>query len=466
MDPSAAAPRPVAPVGVLLALPVVAIGLLLSLPAIDGRWAHNPSHLWIVLAAATLNGALAYATGVAAERRSDARVALVSLAFLACAGFLGLHALATPGVLLGGRNAGFIVATPVGLALAGALAAASALVPESGLPPSRARWVPRLRRGVLVLIVLWAAASLAEVPPLDVADLPGRGSPAAVAFATAGLGLFALALVRYVALYLRRPAGMVLGLIIGLALLAEATLATALSPEWHMSWWGWHVLILAASSIVALTAHMQWHEERFGDLYLGATAEGERELTVLFADLQGFTRFSEEHDAAEVSRMLNRYLAAAVPAIVRRHGGDIDRIMGDAVMATFNRAGDRPGHAADALRAAVELQRETGRIADANPGWPRFRVGVNTGPAMVCLLGAAGGRTHTVIGDTVNVAARLEGLAPPGGVALGAETARLAGDAVTEPLGRVALKGREGTVEALLLVDRGAAPAGATREGG
>lgn len=182
-------------------------------------------------------------------------------------------------------------------------------------------------------------------------------------------------------------------------------------------------------------------------------------LTVLFADLQGFTRFSESHDAAEVSRMLNRYLAAAVPAIVRRHGGDIDRIMGDAVMATFNRAGDRPGHAADALRAAVELQRETGRIADANPGWPRFRVGVNTGPAMVCLLGAAGGRTHTVIGDTVNVAARLEGLAPPGGIALGAETARRAGDAVTAPLGRVALKGREGTVEALVLLDPGPFPA-------
>ena len=98
--------------------------------------------------------------------------------------------------------------------------------------------------------------------------------------------------------------------------------------------------------------------------------------------------------------------------------------MGDAVMATFNRAGDRADHAADAVRAAVALQEETGRIAAENPDWPRFRVGVNTGTALVCLLGAAGGRTHTVIGDTVNVAARLEGLAPAGGIALGAETAR------------------------------------------
>ena len=464
VDPSAPAIRSAAvPIGVLLALPIVGIGLLLALPSIDGRWAHNPSHLWLVLAAATLNGALAYATGVAAERRSDARVALVSLAFLVCAGFLGLHALATPRVLLDGANAGFVIATPVGLTLAGALAAASALVPDAGPSPALARAIPRLRWGILALIAAWAAASLAELPPLDAADMPERGSPIAVAFATAGLGLYALALVRYVALFLRRPTGMVLGLIIGLSLLAEAALATALSPAWHASWWGWHLLILAASGIVAITAHLQWHEERFADLYLDSTAEGTRDLTVLFADLQGFTRFAEAHEPAEVSRMLNRYLAAAVPAIVRRHGGDIDRIMGDAVMATFNRAGDRPDHAGDALRAAVALQEETGRIAAENPGWPRFRVGVNTGPAIVCLLGTAGGRTHTVIGDTVNVAARLEGLAPAGGVALGAETARRVGAARTEPLGQVALKGRDATVEALLLVGMGSPEAAAPR---
>ncbi len=456
MESTAPAPRsPLAFAGILLATPLIGIGLLLLVPSIDGRWAHDPSHLWLVLAAAVLNGALAYATGVAAERRSDARVALVSLAFLTCSGFLGLHALATPRVLLDGANAGFIIATPVGLTLAGGFAAASAFVPDSGAPSALARATPRLRWGVLALLAAWAAASLAQVPPLDAADLPTRGSAVAVAFASVGLCLYALALARYLALFARRPTGLVLGLIIGLALLAEATLATALAPQWHASWWGWHILILAASAIVATTAHMQWHEERFGDLYLASTAEGTRDLSVLFADLEGFTRFSEANEPAEVSRMLNRYLAAAVPAIVRRHGGDIDRIMGDAVMATFNRAGDRADHAGDALRAAVALQEETGRIAAAHPDWPRFRVGVNTGPALVCLLGAAGGRTHTVIGDTVNVAARLEGLAPVGGVALGAETARRVGAARTEHLGHVPLKGRDATVEALLLLGLG-----------
>ena len=241
--PRAAAAR----IGALLALPVLGIGLLLVVPSIDGRWAHDPSHLWLVLAAAVLTGALAYATGVAAERRSDARVALVSLAFLTCSGFLGLHALATPRVLLDGANAGFVIATPVGLALAGALAAASALVPDSGPPPGRRASSRGCAGASSAVLALWAAVSLAEVPPLDIADLPTRGSPVAVAVATAGLGLYALALVRYVALFLRRPTGMLLGLIIGLALLAEATLATALAPQWHASWWGWHLLILAAS---------------------------------------------------------------------------------------------------------------------------------------------------------------------------------------------------------------------------
>ena len=443
--------------GILIALPVLGFGLLLARPSLDGSWAHEASHLWIVLGAAVLNGALAYAVGVAAERRADLRVGLVALAFLACALFLGLHALATPGVLLDAPNAGFVIATPVGLALAGALAAGSSLVPDAGAPAWTAHLVPRLRWGLLALAAAWAAWSLAGLPPLDSA-VPPRGSPASVAFAGAGLALYAIALVRYCALLRRRPSGMVLGLVLGLGLLAEAMLATALTTSWHTTWWGWHGLILAGSAIVAVTAHMQWHEERFGDLYLSATAEGERDLSVLFADLQGFTRFSERSDPLEVSRMLNRYLAAAIPAIVR-NGGEVDRLMGDAIMATFNRAGDRPDHAGDAVRAAIALQEETGRLAAEQPGWPRFRAGVNTGPAIVCVLGAAGGRTYTVIGDTVNVASRLEGLAPPGGVALGPETAARVRAARTETLGTVALKGRDGEVEALLLLGLDSDPA-------
>ncbi len=299
--------------------------------------------------------------------------------------------------------------------------------------------------------------ALGGVPPLGAGEVPDRGSAPSVALAVVGLAGYAVAIARYAAVLRRRPGRLTLATVVALSLLAEATLATALSPAWHLTWWGWHVLILAATGLLAWAAHREWHEERFGDLYLAGTAAGERDLSVLFADLQGFTRFAERSRPAEVSAMLNRHLEVAVPAITA-HGGVVDRLMGDAVMATFNRAGDRPDHAADALRAAVALQEATAAVAAAGPGWPRFRVGVNTGTALVCVLGVAGGRTHTVVGDTVNVAARLEGLAPPGGIAQSPETARRAG-AVTQPLGRVALKGRDGEVEALLLLEPRGSPA-------
>ena len=105
----------------LLALPLVGLALLIAVPELDLHWEHQPSHFWIVLVSAALSAVLAYATNAAAARHRDARVILVSLAFLVAAGFLGLHALATPGVLLHGPNTGFTIATPVGLTIAAVL---------------------------------------------------------------------------------------------------------------------------------------------------------------------------------------------------------------------------------------------------------------------------------------------------------------------------------------------------------
>src|SRR5919107_5643782 len=115
-----------------LALPVLGLVLLLAAPDTDVQWEHHPSHFWLVLAAALTSAALAFSTSAVALRRGDARLYLVSLAFLAAAGFLGLHALATPGVLLDGPNQGFTVATPLGLVLAGGLAAPPPPPPSAG----------------------------------------------------------------------------------------------------------------------------------------------------------------------------------------------------------------------------------------------------------------------------------------------------------------------------------------------
>ena len=118
----------------------MALALLLARPEVDARWEHHPAHFWVVLATALASVGLALVSSHAT--RGDARLALVSLTFLASAGFLGLHALATPGVLLAGKNAGFVVAAPVGLLLGAFFAAASSLP----LAPERAERALRLRR--------------------------------------------------------------------------------------------------------------------------------------------------------------------------------------------------------------------------------------------------------------------------------------------------------------------------------
>ena len=93
--PSLARWRPV-----LLALPLTGLGLLLIRPELNVEWHHHPSHFWLVLTAAAVSVVLAYVTNIAAGRHRGGGVTLVSLAFLASAGFLGLHALATPGILI------------------------------------------------------------------------------------------------------------------------------------------------------------------------------------------------------------------------------------------------------------------------------------------------------------------------------------------------------------------------------
>ncbi len=104
---------------IAFALPLAGLAVLLARPEIDLHWEHHPSHFWLVLITAAINVALAYVTNVVAGRQGDARLVLISLTFFASAGFLGLHALATPGVLLEGSNTGFVIATPAGRPSAG-----------------------------------------------------------------------------------------------------------------------------------------------------------------------------------------------------------------------------------------------------------------------------------------------------------------------------------------------------------
>jgi len=515
----------------VLALPLAGLGLLLAAPDADVHWEDHPAHFWLVVVVAGLSVVLGLLASEAARRLEDARLFLVSMTFLASAGFLGLHALATPGVLLNGKNTGFVIATPVGLLVAGAFAAASALdlAPETAAALMKRRTL--IRNALIAALAVWAAVSLAAIRPLDKPLPPEEAKGRLYALALAGVVLYGFAALRYLRLYRDRPARMLLSIFASFVLLAEAMVAIALSRNWHASWWEWHLLMAAAFGLVAVTARDEYRSRRslggvFSGLYLQETIdrvdsrygralhrlvdssasldevrEGEnlsteeaellgraageirqldelfspylspqlatrlrtdpntaalggeqREVSVLFADLEGFTAFSERTEPARVIEMLNEYWALAVPAVAEE-GGMVERFAGDAVMVVFNGAEDQPDHALRAARAALGLQRATKALAAERPDWPRFRAGVNTGPAVIGNVGSREQRSFTAIGDTTNLAARLQAAGRPGQIVIGGATLQALGEvAIVESLGRLDLKGKRQPVEAFLLL--------------
>ena len=138
-------------------------------------------------------------------------------------------------------------------------------------------------------------------------------------------------------------------------------------------------------------------------------------ISVLFSDMRQFTTISEKLTAHETVELLNTYYAKAV-AVIRDEGGTIDKFMGDAVMAEFGVPYPFPDHAHRALRAAVRLR----DVAREFAVWMRTRfpdrdipsfaigVGIHTGDAVVGNIGSEMRMEYTAIGDTVNVASRLE----------------------------------------------------------
>jgi class 3 adenylate cyclase len=172
----------------------------------------------------------------------------------------------------------------------------------------------------------------------------------------------------------------------------------------------------------------------------------EVDVTVLFADLRGYTSYAERRSPTEVVAMLNAAFGAAVP-IVLKEGGTVVQFMGDAMMAVFNAPNPQPDHARRAARAALGMQRAVLSLPSA-AGRPKFRVGLNSGPALVGNIGAADIRNFLAIGDTTNLAARLQTYAPEGSVVIGAQTYELIRDiAEVRSLGTPALKGKSEAVE-------------------
>ena len=139
-----------------------------------------------------------------------------------------------------------------------------------------------------------------------------------------------------------------------------------------------------------------------------------REITILFSDIRGFTSLSETRTPEQVVELLNRYFTRQVEVIFR-HGGTLDKFIGDAVMAFWNAPTDTPGHAEKAVAAALDMTRALDEfkreLQAGNEGLGDFDVGIglHTGPAVVGFLGSDTRMEYTAIGDTVNLGSRIEG---------------------------------------------------------
>lgn len=170
------------------------------------------------------------------------------------------------------------------------------------------------------------------------------------------------------------------------------------------------------------------------------------EVSILFADISGFTTISETKQPEEVSEFLSHFFSCAVESIFA-YGGTLDKFIGDAVMAFFGAPIAQDDHADRAVLAGLMMQRLVGdwNAERDKVGLPpvRIRVGINSGPAVVGNVGTEKRVDYTVLGSSVNIASRLEsGVAKPGQVVVSQNTLeRIIGSFQTEPLGEFALKG-------------------------
>ncbi|WP_417622885.1 CHASE2 domain-containing protein [Parasphingorhabdus sp.] len=182
-----------------------------------------------------------------------------------------------------------------------------------------------------------------------------------------------------------------------------------------------------------------------------------RELTILFSDIRGFTSISEamSHDPQGLTRMINAILTP-LSNIILRHGGTIDKYMGDCVMAFWNAPLDDPDHGLHALEAAREMLEEMDQINrdiqamlpdGANIPVIRMGIGVNTGTCVVGNMGSDRRFDYSVLGDAVNLASRLEGQCKEQGVDIlvGQATVNAASSLTFRKVADIQVKGRSAT---------------------
>jgi adenylate cyclase len=177
--------------------------------------------------------------------------------------------------------------------------------------------------------------------------------------------------------------------------------------------------------------------------------------TILFSDIKGFTSLSEKIDPEEVALLLNNYLNK-MTQIIFQYRGTVNKFIGDAVMAIFGApiSYDGVNAAEQAIRAAMDMQKGLKMFLEHIAPHKRFqmRIGINTGEVVAGYIGADSHLEYTVLGDSVNIASRLESLCEPGGILVGEKTHELTRDLFSfQDKGETSLKGRDRKVNTYLV---------------
>lgn len=447
-----------------LLLPLVAVAWVLASPERNRLLVLTGEHFVIVTFVSLLAAGVSALLVRVSLRADQLQVLLLSLGFLALAGFFTVHALATPGMLhpmpagatptaLGdgydaayasgygfGTSAG---SPPSGGQYLGAMSYGGTLVGLSaflslGIPSlvfALANWPPALawwRRGqfsartavLFVLALLLAYGALGTWQPDILGGLPLSSPPASYGLATTGALLLTFAAWSHWQAYRRTRFPVQLALTVAFLLLAEAQVLMVAASFWTVLWWGYHALMLVAVflAIVALFVEMDRRRglERFlpsevvervvaGDpLPVG----GERRVvTIAFSDLRGSTALAETLAPESVVALLNDYVAAMARPVFEV-GGMVDKFMGDGVMAIFGVMPDSSDGAEAGIRAALGMRDGVAAVnrarLEAGQVPLKFGVALHTGDVVLGAIGLPRRSDFTAIGDTVNTASRLE----------------------------------------------------------